>query len=151
MTYLAQVAVHQEERFGPVNLRAWWERDDDGRMILHALLTNLPALEAHLLPACVRERFGIWRPTRAVVDAQTEGSMLDRAVAAQLATAAGAAMGMALPPDALNNLMLLLHAAMVRARPTLAQQVLVVCPSGMATTQLLVARLALPPARDSGA
>ena len=43
VTYLPNVAVHQEERFGPVNLLAWWERDDDGRLVLHALLTNLPA------------------------------------------------------------------------------------------------------------
>jgi Transposase DDE domain len=43
VTYLTNVAVHQEERFGPVNLLAWWERDDDGREILHGVLTNLPA------------------------------------------------------------------------------------------------------------
>jgi mannitol operon transcriptional antiterminator len=98
-------------------------------------------LEAHLLPACVRERFGIWMPTRPIVDPQSEGALIDRAIAAQLAAAASAAMGMSLPPDAFHNLVLLLHAAMVRARPTLARRVLVVCPSGMATTQLLVARL----------
>ena len=43
VTYLPNVAVHQEERFGPVNLRAWWERDDDGRAIRHVVRTNLPA------------------------------------------------------------------------------------------------------------
>ena len=35
--------VGEEERVGPVNVLAWWERDDDGRVILHAVLTNLPA------------------------------------------------------------------------------------------------------------
>lgn len=41
--YLHEVAVGEEERVGPVNLLAWWERDDDGKLILHAVLTNLPA------------------------------------------------------------------------------------------------------------
>lgn len=41
--YLAQVIVGEEDRVGPVNLLAWWERDDDGKIVLHAVLTNLPA------------------------------------------------------------------------------------------------------------
>ena len=40
-----------------------------------------------------------------------------------------------------DDLILLLRAAIVRARPERARHILVVCPSGMATTQLLVARL----------
>src|ERR671930_301337 len=48
---------------------------------------------------------------------------------------------MPLPPDALDDLILLLRAAVVRARPERARHILVICPSGMATTQLLVARL----------
>jgi hypothetical protein len=43
VTYLAQVYVGQEQRSGPVNLLAWWERDDDGKVVLHAVMTNLPA------------------------------------------------------------------------------------------------------------
>jgi Transposase DDE domain len=43
VTYLAQVYVLQKERIGPVNLIAWWERDDDGQEVLHAVMTNLPA------------------------------------------------------------------------------------------------------------
>jgi len=41
--YLADVYVVQELRNGPVNLIAWWERDDDGKVVLHAVMTNLPA------------------------------------------------------------------------------------------------------------
>lgn len=41
--YLADVAVGEDDRVGPVNLLAWWEHDDDGKVILHAVLTNLPA------------------------------------------------------------------------------------------------------------
>lgn len=41
--YLSDVAVGEQDRVGPVNLLAWWERDDDGKVILHAVMTNLPA------------------------------------------------------------------------------------------------------------
>jgi hypothetical protein len=43
ITYLAQVYVVQEVRNGPVTIIAWWERDDDGKVVLHAVMTNLPA------------------------------------------------------------------------------------------------------------
>lgn len=43
VTYLAQVYVVQEVRNGPVNIIGWWERDDDGKVVLHAVMTNLPA------------------------------------------------------------------------------------------------------------
>jgi hypothetical protein len=43
VTYLASVYLGQEERHGPLNIVAWWERDDDGKVVLHAVMTNLPA------------------------------------------------------------------------------------------------------------
>jgi hypothetical protein len=43
VTYLADVYVLQHVRNGPVNIIAWWERDDDGKVVLHAVMTNLPA------------------------------------------------------------------------------------------------------------
>jgi hypothetical protein len=43
ITYLADVYVVQEVRNGPLNIIAWWERDDDGKVVLHAVMTNLPA------------------------------------------------------------------------------------------------------------
>lgn len=98
-------------------------------------------MESHILPACVRGRFGLWAPARAIVDTQGERYRLEREIALQLSGAIRAALGVALPPDAFDNLVLLLHAALVRARPERARRVLVICPSGMATTQLLVARL----------
>lgn len=42
VTYLASVYVGQELRNGPVNIIAWWEREDDGKVVLHAVMTNLP-------------------------------------------------------------------------------------------------------------
>jgi len=32
-----------EERQGPVNILAWWAKDDDGKLIVQAVMTNLPA------------------------------------------------------------------------------------------------------------
>jgi hypothetical protein len=43
VTYRANVYLGQEARFGPVNLITWWERDADGKVVLHAVMTNLPA------------------------------------------------------------------------------------------------------------
>lgn len=43
VTYLSQVYVVQEVRNGPVNIIAWWERDTKDKLVLHAVMTNLPA------------------------------------------------------------------------------------------------------------
>ncbi|NCC34669.1 MAG: hypothetical protein EOM24_22040 [Chloroflexia bacterium] len=41
--YLTDVGVGEEDRVESVNLLAWWERDDDGKVVLHAVMTNLSA------------------------------------------------------------------------------------------------------------
>jgi mannitol operon transcriptional antiterminator len=46
-----------------------------------------------------------------------------------------------LPPSEINNLVVLLRAAFIRNRAYRFDRVFVICPSGMATAQLLVARL----------
>lgn len=97
-------------------------------------------LEAHLLPAGVRRRFGLWAPP-AHGDLPAEPDPVERRVVAQLAAELRAATGLELPADAEGELLMLLRAAAVRARPERPRHILVVCPSGMATTQLLVARL----------
>jgi mannitol operon transcriptional antiterminator len=98
-------------------------------------------LEAHVLPACVRQRFALWAPPKDAIDTHTERYAAERDVAQQLAVDIASHMGMTLPEDALDDLVLLLRAAIIRVRPERARRVLVVCPSGMATTQLLIARL----------
>ena len=50
-------------------------------------------------------------------------------------------LGARLPEGEINNIALLLRAAYIRERPNRVREVIVVCPSGMATAQLLVARL----------
>lgn len=32
-----------EDHHGPVNVLAWWDKDDDGKLIVRAVMTNLPA------------------------------------------------------------------------------------------------------------
>lgn len=98
-------------------------------------------LEAYVLPACVRERFALWAPPKDVIDTQTERYAAERDVAQQLAADITSHTDIVLPEDALDDLVLLLRAAIIRVRPERARRVLVVCPSGMATTQLLIARL----------
>lgn len=98
-------------------------------------------LEAHLLPAGLRRRFALWAPPPGPAELPAEGEALERRVIGQVAAELEAATGLALPPEAEGELLLLLRAALVRARPERPRHILVVCPSGMATTQLLVARL----------
>jgi mannitol operon transcriptional antiterminator len=49
--------------------------------------------------------------------------------------------GTSLPENDINSIAMLLRAAFIREQPNYEHQVLVVCPSGIATAQLLVARL----------
>jgi mannitol operon transcriptional antiterminator len=49
--------------------------------------------------------------------------------------------GVRLPKSEINNLVVLLRAAFIRNRSYRFDRVIVICPSGMATAQLLVARL----------
>jgi mannitol operon transcriptional antiterminator len=98
-------------------------------------------LEALILPACVRQRFALWTPPRVAADTYADRYVVERAVAQQLADCVAAHTGITLPHDAYDEIVLLLRAAFIRLQPERARRVLVVCPSGMATTQLLVARL----------
>lgn len=98
-------------------------------------------LEALLLPAWVRRRFNLWTPQRDLAAARDERYAAERTLAGRIVAAVASATSTALPLDAEDELVLLLRAAVVRSRPERSRRVIVVCPSGMATTQLLVARL----------
>jgi len=73
VTYLADVSVVQELRSGPVNIVAWWERDHDGKVVLHAVMTNLPATPR--TKALGKRRMGIETVFR---DWQSGGVHLDQ-------------------------------------------------------------------------
>ncbi|HEX2910705.1 MAG TPA: hypothetical protein VH186_07860 [Chloroflexia bacterium] len=98
-------------------------------------------LDGLIMPAYVRQRFNLWLPRRASGDSYTERYMVERAIATRVADEVALATGVPLPPEAQDDLVLLLRAAVIRAQPEHTRHILVVCPSGMATTQLLVARL----------
>ncbi|NOK62245.1 MAG: hypothetical protein GFH27_549327n75 [Chloroflexi bacterium AL-W] len=98
-------------------------------------------LETHILPACVRQRFGLWAAPSAATDTHTERYATERTVVALVASDIEATTELSLPSDAHEDLILLLRAAILRVLQPRARRVLVVCPSGMATTQLLVVRL----------
>lgn len=53
----------------------------------------------------------------------------------------GAQFDAKLPQRDIDNIALLLRAAYIRERPYRLREVIVICPSGMASAQLLVARL----------
>lgn len=99
-------------------------------------------LMTNLVPACLRSRFGLWTPPLI----NQEHLALDRyrfeyEISRNLANEVERQTGIELPEVEIRNLVLLLRAAYIRERPQDLKDVLVVCPSGMATAQLLVARL----------
>ena len=98
-------------------------------------------LAAHLIPACMRQRFGLWSPPISYMHNLSEKYAFETTIAAELAEEINAEIGIILPDDEVNNLVLLLRAAFIRERPNRLNRVIVVCPSGMATAQLLLARL----------
>ena len=98
-------------------------------------------LAAHLIPAFMRQQFQLWAPPIGYTKNLPEKYAFETTIAAKLAEEISTEMGIVLPDDEVNNLVLLLRAAFIRERPNRVKRVIVVCPSGMATAQLLVARL----------
>lgn len=98
-------------------------------------------LAAHLIPAFMRQRFDLWAPPINYTRDLPERYNFEATISKTLAEEMHTEMGFELPQDEVNNLVLLLRAAFIRERPNRLNRVIVVCPSGMATAQLLVARL----------
>src|SRR5690242_9396500 len=72
VAYLTGVYL-TEQRQGPVNLLAWWDRDDEGKLIVHAVMTNLPAT----WQTCLRGQRRMWIET-VFRDWQSGGFQLDK-------------------------------------------------------------------------
>jgi mannitol operon transcriptional antiterminator len=112
---------------------------------------NLPDLEedmtlrdgivTHIIPACLRHRFDLWLPSSLPITNLSEKYIFEHQLAHNLAGIINRHTTVLLPDSDINNLAMLLRAAFIRERPNRIQEVIVVCPSGMATAQLLVARL----------
>jgi mannitol operon transcriptional antiterminator len=94
-----------------------------------------------IVPACYRERFHIWFPVSLATTSLPEQDERETTIAGEIAQRVLAHTGVNLPRNEIDNLIVLLRAAIIRNRTYRFGRIIVVCPSGMATAQLLVARL----------
>ncbi len=104
------------------------------RTLQNGLLNNI-------VPACFRQRFNLWFPLALNNTSLPEQFEQENTIAQEVARMVHEHSGMTLPQSEINNLVVLLRAAFIRNRSYRFEHVIVVCPSGMATAQLLVARL----------
>jgi transcriptional antiterminator len=104
------------------------------RTLQNGLLNNI-------VPACYRQRFNLWFPVALNNAGLPDKYEQEHAVAEEISKHVYESTGVNLPPSEINNLVVLLRAAFIRNRSYRFDRVIVICPSGMATAQLLVARL----------
>jgi len=104
------------------------------RTLQNGLLNNI-------VPACFRQRFNLWFPVALNNAGLPEKYEKEHVVAEEISHLVYEYTGVNLPQSEINNLVVLLRAAFIRNRSYRFDRVIVICPSGMATAQLLVARL----------
>jgi mannitol operon transcriptional antiterminator len=104
------------------------------RTLQNGLLNNI-------VPACFRQRFNLWFPVALNTAGLSEKYETEHVVAEEISRLVYEYTGVNLPQSEINNLVVLLRAAFIRNRSYRFDRVIVICPSGMATAQLLVARL----------
>jgi mannitol operon transcriptional antiterminator len=95
----------------------------------------------NIVPACFRQRFNLWFPTTLNNAGLPEQYKQENSIAQEVARIVQEHTGLTLPQSEVNNLVVLLRAAFIRNRTYRFERIIVVCPSGMATAQLLIARL----------
>jgi mannitol operon transcriptional antiterminator len=98
-------------------------------------------LVAHIIPGFMRQRFGLWAPPSWSDGTLSRQYQYEYEIARELAAVVTEQTGVILPDGEIDTLTLLLRAAFIRERPNRPKRVFIICPSGMATAQLLVARL----------
>lgn len=98
-------------------------------------------LTAQIIPAVMRGRFELWAPPAPASETVPAKYAFEQQLVQKLAVVIAAQTGVILPDSELHDLIFLLRAAFIRARPMQSRRILVVCPSGMAMSQLLLARL----------
>lgn len=104
------------------------------RTLQNGLLNNI-------VPACFRQRFNLWFPVALNNASLPEKYEKEHAVAGEVSELVHEFTDVTLPQSEINNLVVLLRAAFIRNRSYRFDHVIIICPSGMATAQLLVARL----------
>ncbi len=104
------------------------------RTLQNGLLNNI-------VPACYRQRFNLWFPVALNNASLPEQHEREYGIAQEVARMVHEHTGSMLPQSEINNLVVLLRAAVIRNQTYQFERIIVVCPSGMATAQLLIARL----------
>jgi transcriptional antiterminator len=122
-----RLMVYISEAFGISKVR-------HDRMLQNGLLN-------YIVPACFRQRFNLWFPVALNNASLPDEYEREHEVAQEIARVVLVSTGVTLPQSEINNLVVLLRAAFIRNRAYRFEHVIVICPSGMATAQLLVARL----------
>ena len=123
----SRLMEHISESFGISKLK-------HDRTLQNGLLNNI-------VPACFRQRFSLWFPVALNNAGLPEKYEKEHTVAREISDLVQEFTGVDLPQSEINNLVVLLRAAFIRNRAYRFDHVIVICPSGMATAQLLVARL----------
>jgi mannitol operon transcriptional antiterminator len=122
-----RLMAYISEAFGMAGVR-------HDRMLQNGLLN-------YIVPACFRQRFNLWFPVALNTSSLPDQDVREYDVAQTIAKIVHESTSVSLPQSEINNLAVLLRAAFIRNRPYRFDHVIVICPSGMATAQLLVARL----------
>jgi mannitol operon transcriptional antiterminator len=104
------------------------------RILQNGLLNNI-------VPACFRRRFNMWFPDALNNASLPEEYEKENKIARVITRIVQEHTALVLPQSEINNLVVMLRAAFIRNRTYRFEHIFVVCPSGMATAQLLVARL----------
>ncbi len=98
-------------------------------------------LLTYIVPACYRQRFHIWFPVALAPISLPEQDERETIITSEILRLVNTHTGVNLPVMETDYLVVLLRAAIIRNRTYKFDRIIVVCPSGMATAQLLVARL----------
>ncbi len=126
-TLSERLLEHISQSFGISKLK-------DDRTLQNGLLNNI-------IPACFRQRYNLWFPVALNNAGLPDEYEKEHAVAKEISALVYEFTGVNLPQSEINNLVVLLRAAFIRNKAYRFDRVIVICPSGMATAQLLVARL----------
>lgn len=95
----------------------------------------------HLIPVCNQQKFNLWFPRTQSGLLKAEKYTKEYNLASSLINIIQKHTTVELPEEEISMIAALLRAAYIRLRPHFFKQVLVICPAGMATAQLLTARL----------
>jgi mannitol operon transcriptional antiterminator len=125
--FYAKLMEHISQSFGIPKLKY-------DRTLHNGLINNIG-------PACHRQQFNLWFPVGLNNASLPEEYEREYVVAQDIFRLVHEYSRVQLPRTEINNLAALLRAAYIRNRSYRFDRVIIICPSGMATAQLLMARL----------